>query len=217
VLVAVAVCVLTFAAIAASATFLSASGPGERPAQRGSTLAELGEAGGVTEAFATGVSFIGILVLVLFIANFGGEISQGTFRTLLMREPRRVALLAGKMLALLAFVAGALLLAELATVAASALIAPSQDVSTSAWFSLDGLGAVAADYGTALAGVAAWASLGMAVAIFVRSVPIGLAIGIVWSGPFEHSIGRALALVGVYVALAVAAASAVFARRDVTG
>ena len=85
----------------------------------------------------------------------------------------------------------------------------------------------------------------MALAIFVRSIPVALAIGIVWSGPFEHlledawtaasqwfpgllleslaaggtadvSSGRALMLVGLYVAAAVTAAAIVFARRDVT-
>ena len=29
-------------------------------------------------------------------------------------------------------------------------------------------------------------ALGMALAVFVRSIPVALAIGIVWSGPFEH-------------------------------
>lgn len=184
-------------------------------------------------------------MLVLFIANVAGELTQGTFRTLLMRQPRRIGLLAGKMAALLAFVAVVLLLAEVLTVAASAIIAPSQDVATGSWFGLDGLGAAATDYVTALAGVAAWASLGMALAIFVRSIPVALAIGIVWSGPFEHllqdawtaagrwfpgllletlaaggtdevSLGRALTLVAIYVAAAVTAAALVFARRDVT-
>jgi len=212
---------------------------------RGATLESLAQAGGATEAFSIGVSFTGILVFVLFIANVAGEFSQGTFRTLLMRQPRRVGLLAGKMAALLVFAAGVLVLAEILTVGASVALAPSQDVSTAAWFSVDGLGEAAANYATALFGVAAWASLGMALAVFVRSIPLALAIGIVWSGPFEHlledawtaagqwfpgllletlaaggtadvSSTRALTLVGVYVAAAVTAATIVFARRDVT-
>jgi ABC-2 type transport system permease protein len=184
-------------------------------------------------------------VLVLFIANVAGEFSQGTFRTLLMRQPRRLGLLAGKMAALLMLLAGVLALAELLTVGASAAIAPSQDVATSSWFGLDGLADAAADYATALLGVASWALLGMAIAVFVRSIPIALGIGIVWAGPFEHilqdswtsadrwfpgllleslaaggtdevAFGRALALVAFYVAVAVSAAAVVFARRDVT-
>ncbi len=236
---------LAFAALSATVVFLSAPGPGERGASRGATTAELSQAGGATEAFSTGASFIGILVLVLFIANVAGEFSQGTFRTLLMRQPRRVGLLAGKMAALLVFAAAVLVLAEILTVAASALLAPSQDVATSSWFGLDGIGEAAGDYGRALLGVIAWATFGTALAVFVRSIPVALGIGIVWSGPLEHltqdawdassqwfpglllealaaggtdaaSVGRALLLVGVYVAVAAGATALVFARRDMT-
>ncbi len=94
-------------------------------------------------------------------------------------------------------------------------------------------------------GVSSWAAFGMALAIFVRSIPVGLGTGIVWSGPFEHlvadawsgashwfpglllkalaaggtpdvSVARALTLVGIYVAAAASAAALVFARRDIT-
>jgi ABC-2 type transport system permease protein len=240
-----AVGALAFAVIASTAVFLAATETAE-PGDRGATIESLSQAGGATEAFALGVSFTGLLVLVLFIANLAGEFSQGTFRTLLMRQPRRLALLAGKMAALLVFIAGVLALAELLTVGASAAIAPSQDVVTSSWFGLDGLGQAAGDYGTAMLGVTAWALLGMAIAVFVRSIPVALGIGIVWAGPFEHilqdswtsadswlpglllesvaaggtdevAFGRALALVAVYLAVAVSAAAVVFARRDVTG
>jgi hypothetical protein len=243
--VAAAVSALAFAVLAAVIVFLSATAPGAPGNERGATVDSLAQAGGATEAFSIGASFAGILVLVLFIANFAGEFSQGTFRTLLMRQPRRAGLLAGKMLALLAFAAVGLALAELLTVAASAAMAPTQDISTASWFGADGLGAAAGDYARALFGVAAWGSLGMALAIFVRSIPVALAIGIVWSGPFEHlledawnaagqwfpgllleavaaggtadvSITRALTLVAVYVAVAVTAAAIVFSRRDVT-
>lgn len=243
--VAVSASALAFAAVASIAVFLSATDGGAPGSQRGATVESLGQAGGATEAFSIGASFAGILVLVLFIANFAGELSQGTFRTLLMRQPRRVALLAGKMAALLAFAAVGLALAEILTVAASTAIAPSQDVSTASWFGIDGLGEAAGDYATALLVVAAWASLGMALAMFVRSIPVALGIGIVWSGPFEHllqdawtaadhwlpglllealaaggttdvSTTRALTLGAVYVAAAVSAAAIVFARRDIT-
>ena len=67
--------------------FLSATEAGAPASARGATVESLGRAGGATEAFASGVSFAGILVLVLFIANVAGELSHGTVRTLLMRQP----------------------------------------------------------------------------------------------------------------------------------
>jgi ABC-2 type transport system permease protein len=236
---------LAFAVIATTAVFLSATQTAG-PRERGATIDSLSSGGGATDAFAIGASFIGLPVLVLFIANVAGEFSQGTFRALLMRQPGRLGLLAGKMLALLMLVAGVLALAEVLTVASSAAIAPSQDVATSSWFGLGGLAEAAVDYATALLGVAAWALFGMAIGIFVRSIPVGLGIGVVWAGPFEHilqdswtsaerwfpgllleslaaggtdevAFGRALALVAVYVAVTVSLAGVLFARRDVTG
>lgn len=243
--VAVIVSALAFAAIASTTVFLSATDAAGPPADRGATVASLGRAGGATDAFVIGASFAGILIFVLFIANVAGEFSLGTFRTLLMRQPRRVGLLAGKMLALLTFAAVGLALTEILTVVASLALAGTRDVSTASWFTLDGLGAAAGDYATALFGVAAWGSLGMALAIFVRSIPAALGIGIVWSGPFEHllqdawtaasqwfpglllealaaggtpevSITRALVLVTAYAAVAAGVAALVFARRDLT-
>jgi ABC-2 type transport system permease protein len=234
---------LAFAAVASIAVFLSAT---DKPSQRGATVESLSQAGGATEAFSIGASFAGILVFVLFIANVAGEFSQGTFRTLLMRQPRRIGLLAGKMTGLLLFAAVGLALAELLTAAASTAMAPTQDVSTASWFGVDGLGQAAGDYATALFGVAAWGLLGMTLAVVVRSIPVALGIGIVWSGPLEHllqdawsaasqwfpglllealaaggttevSSGRALTLVSLYVAAAATAAALVFARRDVAG
>ena len=87
--------------------------------------------------------------------------------------------------------------------------------------------------------------LGTALAVLVRSVPIALAIGIAWAGPFEHLLqdawdpagrvfpgllleafvaggtpevtaARAFLTVAVYVSVAAAIAGTVFARRDVT-
>jgi hypothetical protein len=243
--VAVGLSALAFAAIASIAVFLSATQAGGRRSQAATTVESLGQAGGATEAFSIGAAFAGILVFVLFIANVAGEVSQGTFRTLLLRQPRRVGLLAGKMIALLAFAAVVLALAEIFTVAASTVVAPTQDISTASWFGADGLGEAARDYATALLSVAAWATLGMALAILVRSIPVALAIGIVWSGPLEHlvqnawtaagewfpglllealasggtddvSSTRALTLVALYVTAAGTAAAIVFARRDIT-
>lgn len=237
---------LAFAVITTIAVLLSAESAGGRPIGRGgATIESLGEPGGAVEAFSTGASFVGILVLVLFVANFAGEFSQGTFRTLLMRQPRRIGLLAGKMAALLVFVAGVLALAELLSVCMSLAFAPTQDISTGSWLSLDGLGDAASSYGTALVFVTAWATLGAGLAVVVRSVPIALGIGIAWSGPIEHltmdlwggaahwfpgllleafavggnadaSASHALLVLAVYVAAATTAAALIFQRRDLT-
>ena len=245
ILIAATLGALAFAVITTIAVLLSAKPAGVGPPGRAPTVESLGQAGGVAQAFSTGASFVGILVLVLFIANFAGEFSQGTFRTLLMRQPQRIGLLAGKMAALLVFAAGLLALAEVLSVCVSLAFAPTQDISTTSWLTIDGLGEAASSYATALLFVTAWASLGAALAVLVRSIPIALGIGIAWSGPIEHltedfwataahwfpgllleafavgvntnaSSSHALLVLCIYVATAATAAALTFKRRDLT-
>src|ERR671923_2416953 len=66
------------------------------------------------------------------------------------------------------------------------LLAPTQDVATGRWISADALGHAVADYGSVLFWVGGYALLGTMLAVLVRSVPVALAIGIAWAGPFEH-------------------------------
>ncbi|MDQ3574092.1 MAG: hypothetical protein M3404_04110 [Actinomycetota bacterium] len=54
--------------------------------------------------------------------------------------------------------------------------------------------------------VTGYAALATAVGVLVRSVPVALAVGIAWAGPFEHLVQEAWAVV----------AGAVLARRDVS-
>lgn len=239
---------LLFALIATVAVVLSAgpASPGGPPGRGAPTIDARSGAGGIAESFSTGVSFLGVLMLVLFVANFGGEFSQGTFRTMLMRQSHRIGLLAGKMGALLLFAASVLALAELLTIVIGLALAPGQDIATSAWLTLDGLGEAASAFGTALLGITAWATLGATLAILLRSVPLALGIGVAWAGPFEHimsdiwtaahqwfpgllleswavggtddaSAGRAALLLSIYVVLAGLTTSLVFRRRDLAG
>jgi ABC-2 type transport system permease protein len=247
--VAAALGALAFALITTVAVVLSAApaGGGGAPPGRGApTLESLGAAGGLAESFSTGVSFLGILVLVLFVANFGGEFSQGTFRTLLMRQPHRIGLLAGKMAALLLFAGAVLAFAEVLSIAASLALAPGQEVAASSWLTLDGAGEAASAYAGALLGVSAWATLGATLAVLLRSVPLALGIGVAWSGPIEHlvsdiwtgaaqwfpgllleswavggtddvSAAHAALVLSLYVCAAATVAALTFRRRDVAG
>jgi ABC-2 type transport system permease protein len=232
-------------AVASSAIVLAAAEPASQPASgRDVTVATLSDAGGGTEVFTTAVSFAGTFLFVVFVGVVAVEFSRGTFRTMLMYQPRRLRLLAGKTGALIAFTAALLGVAEALTWVTAKLLAPSQGVATGAWISADALGQAVADYGSVLFWVIGYALLGTTVAVLVRSVPVALAIGIAWAGPFEHllqdawapatrffpgllleafaaggtsevSAGRAALTVSMYVAIAALLAGATFSRRDV--
>jgi ABC-2 type transport system permease protein len=245
VLLVTAVATVMFAIGSAPIVLAAAEPATAPPSGRGVTVASLSEAGGGTEVFTTAISFAGTFLFVVFVGVVAVEFSRGTFRTMLLHQPRRIRLLAGKMAALLGFAAAVLAAAEVLTWAAARLIAPSQDIATASWIGTDALGHALADYGSVLFWVSGYALLGMTLAVVVRSVPVALAIGIAWAGPFEHlvqdawdpaqrffpgllleafvaggtsdaSATRALLTVTVYVAFAVAIAGTIFARRDMT-
>jgi ABC-2 type transport system permease protein len=244
VLVVTAVTTLVFTVGSAAIVLASAEQAGD-PRARGVTLASLAEAGGGTEVFTTAVSFAGTFLFVVFVGAVAVEFSRGTFRTMLLHQPRRLQLLAGKMAGLLVFAAVVLAAAEALTWVAARLLAPSQDVATGEWISAAALGDALADYASVLFWVTGYALLGMTLAVLVRSVPVALAIGIAWAGPFEHliqdawgpadrlfpgllleafvaggttdvSASRALLTVTAYLLIAAAIAGTMFARRDVT-
>jgi ABC-2 type transport system permease protein len=244
VLVVTAATTIAFSVGSAAIILASAERSGN-PRDRGVTLESLSEAGGGTEVFTTAVSFAGTFLFVVFVGAVAVEFSRGTFRTMLLYQPRRLRLLAGKMAALLAFAAVVLAAAEALTWTAARLLAPSQGVANGDWISAAAVGDAFADYGSVLFWVTGYALLGMTLAVLVRSVPIALAIGIAWAGPFEHllqdawgpaqrvfpgllleafvaggtsevSASRALLTVTAYILIAAAIAATTFARRDIT-
>lgn len=155
---------------------------------QGTTIESLAAAGGGTEVFTTGAAFAGTFLFVVFVGAIAAEFSRGTVRTMLLRQPRRVRLLAGKLMALLAAAAVILAAAETLTWLAARLIAPSQDIPTDDWTSLAAAGHAITDYATVLFWVTGYAVLGLTVAVLIRSVPVALAVGIAWAGPFEHLV-----------------------------
>lgn len=247
VMIAAGSAAILYAAITTLVTFLTATREPRIIAARGftATFDSLARPEGATTAFADGIGFLGVILLALFISTVGFEYARGTFATGLMKQPRRLQLLSGKMAALLAFVAVTLLVAEAAGWVLALGLASVRGIPTSAWFSSAALGEAAAAYGTAFFVAGAWACIGMAVATFTRSVPIALAIGIGWAGPIEHitqrawagasrwfpgllleafaaggnaeaSVARAFGMTAVFVAALTTAALVVFKRRDVT-
>ena len=155
------------------------------------TLESLAAAGGGTEVFRVAVAFTGTFLFVVFVGVIAAEFSRGTIRTMLLRQPLRARLLAGKLAALLTFAAVTLAATEALTWVAARLQASSAGVDASAWTSLHALGAAVSDYGAVLLWISGYAVLGMALGVLVRSVPVALAVGIAWAGPFEHLVQNA--------------------------
>lgn len=185
--------VVLVCAFGGAAIVLSAAEPARRtpPGAFAPTLERLASSGGGTEIFRFAAAFGGTLTFIVFVALFSAEYARGTYRTMLLHQPRRVALLGGKLAGLLAFAALALAALEIAMWTAARLEASAFGVSTARWTSASALGAALGDYAMVMLWVTGYAVFGMTVAILVRSVAPALAIAVAWAGPLEHLVNRA--------------------------
>jgi ABC-2 type transport system permease protein len=121
-------------------------------------------------------SLIIAIALIIVASNIAAEWSQGTLRNLLVREPGRLRWLAGKMLALLLFVAISLALTLLISAALIIAAAQTQGISTAAWTTSEGMRTYLRFFGNELLCLVGISLLGMLVAVLTRST--GAAVGI---------------------------------------
>lgn len=133
--------------------------------------------------------FVIAIALILVTANIAAEWSQGTLRNLLVFEPGRLRLLAGKMLALLLFVVIATTLALL--VSAGVIFATTQahGLSTAAWLTSQGVNDFFSFLGNTLLGIVGVSLLGMLIAVVVRSAAAAVGISLAYVLVGESLIG----------------------------
>ena len=121
-------------------------------------------------------SFIIVVALIIVTANLAAEWSQGTWRNLLVREPRRLRLLDGKMLALMLFVLGSMTLTLVASSVLVLVLVRTPGVQAAAWTSGSGLSAWLACFGNEVLCLIGVCLLGMLTAVLARST--GIAVGV---------------------------------------
>ncbi len=215
-------------------------GPGGE-GQGGPHQADAAADDGMLAGLATASQLIGVVGLALFATSVARDFELGTIRILLVAESRRAVLMAGKLTALAGLVvAGVILAAAAAAVAGSALASPN-DVDTTQWGITAGLATAA----TVSLSTVVWGLFGAGLAILTRSSAAAITAGVaylligenllgqLWSGAGKWlpsgmlsaladggtpdvSFAKALALVGVYAAVATLAMFLIFDRRDIT-
>lgn len=222
------------------------SGGGSASVSTTVTLAQLSRPDGLATLFSlTGRLLAPLLALGLAAWDLGAEYRQGTIRLLLLEQPRRLRLLAGKLVALLVLLAVALGAALAATGLAGTLLGPARGVHPLAWAHPAGMAASARALGNALALSTGWGVVGALLAVLTRSSVAALGLGLGWllaaenlvaaawagarrwlpghvlaavgaGGTADLAYGRAGALALAYAAGLLALAGTVFLRRDVT-
>ena len=227
-------------------TIVTIAGALHRPDSRGDlTLAQLAHASGLSQGLTQSGVLLGAVSFSIAAFQFGGEFAHGTLRNLLVREPRRSSLLAGKCLAVLTFLIGAIVVATIIAICAAFVMAHLRGIPTGAWTSATGMGDLGVLLGDLAISGCGFAILGMIAGVLLRSSVIAIAAGLAVLLPVEtiltnaipgtarwlpaqllESIAQggtttapfaaALVTVAAYVLGAAVIATLVFARRDVT-
>ncbi|MCW2896182.1 MAG: type transport system permease protein [Trebonia sp.] len=209
------------------------------------SLQQLARPNGLILGVTRATMLLGIVAFGIAAAQTASEYSLGTLRQLLVRQPRRVALLTGKMLGVVTFILLAFLFAAVIAFAVAVVMAHARHVSTSAWFGSTGLGDLFRALGDISLAVVGYTILGLAIGQFLRSAVFAVIAGLAWMIAIENIIARidpstskwlpglsletvasggtegpsfshGLVVGAVYLVVAVVAAAVTFARADVT-
>ncbi len=207
------------------------------------TIAELEAPSGIVAGLAAASNMFGVVTLSFWAYFAAQDYSSGLIRLLVVAEPRRWRLLAGKVLALVGVTAVAVTVATVGNLVAAPAVGAS-GISTDAW-GRDLPSVLGEAWLNLFLSQLVWGVLGLAIAVISRSAMVAVAIGVGYvlvvesllrmidGAPVDQLLGTtlaaiakggtvavayssALALGAGYVIVGLVLAGLVFARRDVT-
>jgi ABC-type transport system involved in multi-copper enzyme maturation permease subunit len=200
--------------------------------------------GGSVHTFASIGGLLGTIVLCVFAAQTAQEYTYGTLRNLLVRQPRRLVLLAGKYAAMKIFALILVVINAAVSIAISLYLSDRAKVTTDLWFTSDGWSAIGHTLVNVYISVVFYAVIGITLGILLKSPISSISIALVWILILENLIGavkpstlkwmpgnqfsiiaqggsetitysHALILGTFFVFLALVISSFIFAKRDV--
>ncbi len=179
--------VAALTALFTSIVFLRANS-GQGNGQRGEIIspATLGSATGLIYGFKIVSFFLGITALCVFASQTAQEYSLGTLRNLLVRQPSRMKILAGKYLSMIIFAIALVVIDAIVAIAVSYSLAPHAKVTTSAWFTASALALLGKTFINVLLGTIAFGTFGMILGLLFRSPISSIATGVIWSLILEN-------------------------------
>jgi len=179
--------VAALTALFTSIVFLRANS-GQGNGQRGEIIspATLSSATGLIYGFKIVSFFLGITALCVFASQTAQEYSLGTLRNLLVRQPSRMKILAGKYLSMIIFAIALVVIDAIVAIAVSYSLAPHAKVTASAWFTASALALLGKTFINVLLGTIAFGTFGMILGLLFRSPISSIATGVIWSLILEN-------------------------------
>jgi len=206
--------------------------------------ATLSQAAGLVYGFKIVSFFLGITALCVFASQTAQEYTLGTLRNLLVRQPSRMKILAGKYLAMATFAIALVFIDAVVAIATSYSLSSHAKVTTTAWFTTSALLLLAKTFANVLMTTIAFGTFGMILGLLFRSPISAIATGVIWSLILENILGAvvsstlkwlpgqnfdniaqggsdtvsyhwSLILTGCYLTIGFAIVATLFKRRDV--
>jgi ABC-type transport system involved in multi-copper enzyme maturation permease subunit len=199
---------------------------------------------GLYVGFANSAGLLGVIALCVFAAQTAIEYTNGTLRNLLVREPRRLLLLAGKYIAMISFALVTVFFSAIVSIAISVSLAGTKGVSTDQWFTSSAISLFGSTFGNVFLSVISYGTVGMTLGLLLRSPITSISIAVAWILVVENilsatvngiskwlpgqlmsaipvqfgvdfSYSRALVGSAAYLLIFAVAAATLFKRRDV--
>lgn len=220
----------------------SERGNSDRGRQVGREVLNL--ASGSIYGFASVGGLLGIIALCVFAAQTAQEYTYGTLRNLLVRQPGRIRILLGKLIAMKIFALIMVAITAILSVSLSVALSERARVSTELWFTSEGIHEIGKTLLNVTISVVYFGIVGMILGLLLRSPISAISIGVLWiliienllgavkpvfldwmpgtqlttiaqGGSSEISYSHALILGSSYVFVGAVIATILFSRRDV--
>ena len=218
---------------------------GNGPRGRVITRDTLALPSGLYLGFTNFAGLLGTIALSVFAAQTALEYTNGTLRNLLVRQPKRIVLLAGKYLSMCSFALLTVLVSAIGSIGISLILSGPKKINTDAWFTQDSFNLFYSNLGNVYLSAIAYGTIGMAVGIILRSPISSIAISLAWililEGILSFTVdgldkwlpGQLMSLIaesngsdisytyavvgsGIYLLLFGGIATTLFVRRDVS-
>lgn len=142
--------------------------------------------------FSTMGLFLSLIALSVFASQSANEYSYGTLRNLLVRQPSRLKLLAGKFIAMVLFTSILITFVASFNILLSFAESGLANVNTHLWFSTKALYSFASTYGNMLFATIGYGIFGMSLGLLLKSPMSAISISLLWFMVLENILGTTL-------------------------
>ena len=136
--------------------------------------------------------FLSLIALTLFASSSANEYTYGTLRNILVRQPSRMKVLAGKFLATAAYALALVTVAAVLNIGLSYALSSHAKVDTAAWSSSKAISGFLHLFGNTTLSIIAFGIVGMSLGIILKNPMSAISISLLWFMVLENVLGAVL-------------------------